>query len=233
MSVRIMGRKIGMTQIFNDQGQRLPVTVVKVDANHVVSIKSEDGADGYNAVKVGFEFADKQEKDGQVRYRGVNSAEAGVFTKADLAPMRHVREFRVKNADDLKNFEVGQELGVGQFRVGQFVDVSGTSKGRGFSGVMRRHNFGGFRATHGTHESFRGGGSIGMSADPARVLPGMKMPGQLGNKRATVQNLEIVRIDADDNLLLIKGAIPGPTNGLVEVTQAVKKARREQFNLDY
>lgn len=228
-----MGRKIGMTQIFNNRGHRLPVTVVKVQSNHVVAIKSEDGPDGYNAVKVGFEFADKQEKDGSVRYRGVNGAEAGVFMKAELAPMRHVREFRVRNAADLGKFEVGQELGVAQFRVGQFVDVSGTSKGRGFSGVMRRHNFAGFKATHGTHESFRGGGSIGMSADPARVLPGMKMPGQMGNERATVQNLEIVRIDADDHLLLIKGAIPGPMNGLVEVVQAVKKARREQFNIDY
>lgn len=233
MSVRIMGRKIGMTQIFNEQGQSVPVTVVKMGPNRVVALKSSDGADGYDAVKVGFELADKQEKDGESRYRGLTAAQAGVFLNAGLEPMKHVVEFRVDGPDALGQFDVGQELGVEQFKVGQFVDVAGTSKGRGFSGVMRRHNFGGFRASHGTHESFRGGGSIGMSADPSRVLPGKKMAGRMGNARTTVQNLKIVRIDADEQLLLIKGAIPGPNGGLVEVVQAVKKARREKFGLSF
>jgi large subunit ribosomal protein L3 len=147
--------------------------------------------------------------------------------------MRHVREFRVREADELEEFEVGQELDVSQFSAGQHVDVTGTSKGRGFSGVMRRHNFGGQKATHGTHESFRGGGAIGMSADPSRVLPGMKMPGQLGNKRTTIQNLEVIRVDEEDQLLLIKGGLPGAKNSLVEIAHAVKKARQAAFGIDY
>ena len=159
MGKMILGRKIGQTQVFAEDGERTHVTVVQVGPMTVIGKKSESGPDGYAAIKVGFEDADKQEKDGEVRYRGLTAAEVGVFTKAGIdTPKRHVREFRVSE-DELENYEVGQEIDHSLFEIGDYVDVTATSKGRGFAGVMKRHNFRGFKASHGVHESYRGGGS--------------------------------------------------------------------------
>ncbi len=223
MSKMILGRKLGMTQIFEEDGRQIPVTVVQVGPMVVVAKKTGAGTDGYAAVKVGFEDATKQTKGDDVRWRGLTKADVGVFAKAGIeVPKRIVREFRVFEKD-LEKYEIGQELNHEMFAEGDVVDVSGISKGRGFTGVMKRHNFAGFKASHGVHESYRGGGSIGMSADPSRVHKGTKMPGQHGSARNTIQNLKIVRVDADDSLYLIKGAIPGPTGALVEVRPSVKR----------
>lgn len=223
MSKLILGRKLGMTQVFTEDGKQIPVTVVQVGPMVVVGKKSKAGKDGYAAIKVGFEDADKQEKDGDVRWRGLTAAEVGVFTKAGIdTPKKHVREFRVEEGD-LDKYEIGQVLDHTMFNAGDFVDVAGTSKGRGFTGVMKRHNFAGFKASHGVHESYRGGGSIGMSADPARTFKGTKMAGRYGGKRDAVQNLRLVSVDADDSLYLLKGAVPGANGGIVEIRPAVKK----------
>jgi large subunit ribosomal protein L3 len=221
----VIGRKIGMTQIYDERGARVAVTVIDVGGNVVVQKKSAQDKDGYNAVKLAFCPADLQQKNGLVRYRGVNRPEWGVFKKVGIeTPRRHVREFRV-GAKELDRYEVGKELLVEEeFLKGTFVDVSGISKGRGFQGVIRRHGFHMPKMTHGTHENFRHGGSIGASADPARVFKGKKMPGQLGNAPTTVQNLKVVDVMADEGLVLLKGGVPGPNGGLVKLRQAVKKA---------
>jgi large subunit ribosomal protein L3 len=224
MARMILGRKLGMTQIFDANGKVTPVTVVQVGPMVVVA-KRHMPAQGYYGIKVGFEPAKRQEKDGDVRFRGLTKADVGVFTAAGIdAPCRVLREFRVTEAE-FATYEVGQILDHTMFSAGNFVDVIGTSRGRGFSGVMKRHNFAGFGNSHGAHESFRGGGSIGSSAFPARVFPGKKMPGQYGNARVTTQNLRLVRVIAEDNLYLIKGAVPGSKSGLVAVRVAVKKSR--------
>ena len=227
MSHMILGRKIGMTQIFTDEGLCIPVTAVQVGPMTVLRKKSEAGKDGYAAIKVGFEDAARQEKGDSVRFRGVNKPEQGVFDKIDVSPKRIVREFRVTEAE-LDNYTVGQEIDHTCFSENDWIDVTGTSKGRGFTGVMKRHNFHGFKASHGVHESYRGGGSIGMSATPARVFKGTKMAGQHGNKQTTTQNLKIVRILAEDNIYLIKGAVPGANGGLVMVKPAVKKIKNRR-----
>lgn len=224
MGKMILGRKIGQTQVFAEDGERTHVTVVQVGPMTVIGKKSESGPDGYAAIKVGFEDADKQEKDGEVRYRGLTAAEVGVFTKAGIdTPKRHVREFRVSE-DELENYEVGQEIDHSLFEIGDYVDVTATSKGRGFAGVMKRHNFRGFKASHGVHESYRGGGSIGASAYPARVFKGKKMAGRYGGKKSTVQNLQIHAIDAEDNVYLVTGAIPGHNGALVTIKNAAKRS---------
>ena len=219
----LLGRKAGMTQVFDADGNRIPVTVVDVDSNVVVQLKSQDGPDGYSAVKIGFEEAHKLEKEGEEDDWRLSNPEVGVFEAAGIeVPRRHLREVRVEE-EDLEEFEEGQELGADFFDEGEWVDVSGTSKGRGFTGVMKRHNFHGSNDSHGTHEYYRHGGSIGQSADPARVFPGLKMPGQSGNERVTIQNLRVVRVLEDKNALAIKGGIPGPKGGLVMVQTAAKK----------
>jgi large subunit ribosomal protein L3 len=218
----ILGRKIGMTQVFEGNGKVVPVTVVQVGPMVVVG-KVHIPERNYWGVKVGFEAADRQEKDGNVRWRGVTKAQAGVFFKAGIeTPLRHVRQFRVTE-EDFARYEVGQTLDHSMFQAGSFVDVIGTSRGRGFTGVMKRYGFAGFGGSHGAHENFRGLGSIGASAYPARVFPGKRMAGQMGNCRVTIQNLRLVRIVAEDNLYLIRGAIPGANGGLVMVRKAVKK----------
>jgi large subunit ribosomal protein L3 len=221
----ILGRKIGMTQIFEPNGKMTAVTVVKVGPMVVVAKRHIPGTD-YFGVKVGFEPADRQEKGESVRWRGVTKAEAGVFIKAGIeTPHRTVREFKV-TAAEFETFTVGQVIDFSLFAESAWVDVTGTSRGRGFSGVMRRHGFHGFGGSHGAHESFRGGGSIGSSAWPSRVFKGKKMAGQFGNARITTQNLKIVRIIEEDGLYLIKGAVPGSNGGLVTVRQAIKKTRK-------
>ena len=222
----LIGRKVGMTQVFADDGKRIPVTVIDVSENVVLQKKTAESTDGYNAVKIGFEKAVRQEKAGMVRHRGVTMPNVGVFEKAGIeTPYRHVREFRC-SAEDLDDVEVGQEVNAADaFRANQFVDVTGTSKGRGFTGVIKRHGFSMSRATHGTHEFFRHGGAIGQSAWPGKVHKGKKMPGQHGNKRVTTQNLKVIEVVPDDNLLLVQGAVPGANGSLVTVKHAVKRAR--------
>lgn len=219
----LIAKKVGMTQVFDQAGNRIPVTVLDVGGNVVVQKKSQNGKDGYSAIKLGYGDVHKHVKEGTEDRWRLNRPRTGVFSSAGIdAPRKHVREIRVRE-EQLEEYEVGQELGPDHFAPGEFVDVTGTSKGRGFSGVMRRHNFAGAKASHGVHEFFRHGGSIGCSADPARVFKGKKMPGQYGNTRATIQNLRVVDTLPEDNAILVRGGVPGPNGGIVLLRSAVKK----------
>ena len=231
MPVGLLGRKVGMTQVYTDDGDLIPVTVVEAGPCVVVQRKTVE-RDGYEAVQLG--YLDKKRPVGGRRTRGSQAsrserghvvglsskrskarAEAGVepVEKANCEPKKFVREFRVdgENVD----LEVGQTLTVELFAEMSHVDVVGTSKGRGFAGVMKRHNFAGQRASHGVKRVHRHGGGIGMSADPARVLKGTRMPGRYGNARSTVRHMQVVRVDAETNSMLIKGGVPGPPGGYV------------------
>lgn len=199
----ILGRKVGMTQVFDERGNVVPVTVVEAGPNVVTQVRTPD-RDGYAAVQVGFE---------PVPERKVNRPMRGHFARARTAPRRVLREFRPAAGE---TFAVGQEITVGAFTSGDRVDVVGTSKGHGFSGAMKRHNFAGQRATHGVSLMHRAVGSIG-SSDVARVWPGKRMPGRYGGGRVSVRGLRIVKVDPDRNLLLIRGAVPGPRGSLVLV----------------
>lgn len=219
----LIARKMGMTQVFTPDGKQIPVTVLHTGPNVVIQKKSANGKDGYSAVKLGFGEVKKLEKDGEeARYR-LSGPRVGVFQKAGIEnPRRFVTEVRVDESE-LERYEVGGRIGAGEFTAGMFVDVTGTSKGRGFAGVMKRHNFHGAKEmTHGTHENFRHAGSIGASADPARVVRGKKMPGQYGNKQKTSQNLHVIEVIEDQNLLLVKGSVPGATGAVVVVRSATK-----------
>ncbi len=211
----LIGTKLGNTQIFLDDGEVRRVTAIKTGPCVVVA-KRTPAEHGYAAVQLGF---------GTRREKLVSQPEAGHFKKAGVDAPRVVREFRIDDSL-LSRFEVGQMVGAADiFQVGQFVDVSGTSKGRGFTGVMKRHNFAGAGTVgHGTHEYKRHGGSIGMNMTPGRTLRGQKMPGQHGNKKSTVLNLKIVKVLSDENIVLVEGGVPGPRNGVVTVKGAVKKA---------
>jgi large subunit ribosomal protein L3 len=211
MTLGLVGRKVGMTRIFTDDGDSLPVTVVEVADNRVTQIKKPD-TDGYAAVQVTF---------GKRRASRVNKAMAGHLAKAGVEAGTIIREFRVAE-DALANLQAGGRIGVDIFAVGQKVDVQGTTVGKGFSGVIKRHNFSSNRASHGNSRSHNTPGSTGQAQDPGRVFPGKRMPGQLGAVTRTVQSLEIVRIDADRNLLLVKGSIPGHDGGHLIVRPAVK-----------
>jgi large subunit ribosomal protein L3 len=205
----ILGKKLGMTQVFVADGRRIPVTVVEAGPCTVVQKKTES-TDGYNALQVGFE-AKKSHR--------VNKPQMGHFKKADQGAFTALRELAADNVDE---YQVGDQLTCDSvFKAGDIVDVTGTSKGKGFQGVIKRWGFSGGRATHGS-KFHRAPGSIGMSASPARVHRGKKMPGQMGNARVTQQNLEIVEVRADQNLILVKGAIPGPNQGLVLIRKCVK-----------
>ena len=231
MPVGLLGRKVGMTQVYTDDGDLIPVTVVEAGPCVVLQLKTVE-RDGYEAVQLG--YLDKKRPVGGRRTRGSQAsrserghgvglsskrskarAEAGVepVEKANCEPKKFVREFRVdgENVD----LEVGQTLTVELFAEMSHVDVVGTSKGRGFAGVMKRHNFAGQRASHGVKRVHRHGGGIGMSADPARVLKGTRMPGRYGNARSPVRHMQVVRIDAETNSMLIKGGVPGPPGGYV------------------
>ncbi|WP_338809210.1 50S ribosomal protein L3 [Neisseria leonii] len=211
MTLGLVGRKVGMTRVFTEQGGSIPVTVLELAANRVTQVKSED-TDGYAAVQVTF---------GQKKANRVNKAEAGHFAKAGVEAGRGLVEFAL-TAEKAAELKVGDEITVSVFEAGQLVDVTGTSKGKGFSGTIKRHNFDSQRTSHGNSRSHRVPGSIGMAQDPGRVFPGQRMAGQYGNTRSTVQNLEIVRVDVERNLLLVKGAVPGAVNGSVIVRPAVK-----------
>ena len=211
MTLGLVGRKVGMTRVFTEQGVSVPVTVLEMSPNRVTQVKSKD-TDGYVAVQVTF---------GQKKANRVNKAEAGHFAKAGVGAGRGLHEFALTE-EKLAELKVGDEVTVAIFEAGQFVDVTGTSKGKGFAGTIKRHNFGSQRASHGNSRSHRVPGSIGMNQDPGRVFPGKRMAGQYGNTTATVQRLEVVRVDAERNLLLVKGAVPGAANGDVVVRPSVK-----------
>jgi large subunit ribosomal protein L3 len=204
----ILGTKLGMTQVFDDT-RAVPVTVIKAGPCVVAQIKTKE-RDGYEAVQLAF---------GDVRPDKVTKPMHGHFEANSAEPRRHVVELRT---DDASSYEPGQELRADVFEAGDVVDVVGVSKGKGFAGVMKRHGFGGLKASHGTHRVHRAPGAIGACATPSRVFKGMRMAGQHGNQRVTVLNLQVVQADAERNLLLVKGAVPGPEGGLVMVRSAVK-----------
>ncbi|MCZ6676258.1 MAG: 50S ribosomal protein L3 [Candidatus Poribacteria bacterium] len=212
MSNAILGKKIGMTQVFDDSGAAIPVTVVEAGPCVIVQIKTDE-RDGYSAIQLGF---------GSRNENKVNRPEMGHFRKADVKPHRFLREVRIDNTEGLS---VGSTLDASIFSPGDFVDVTGTSKGRGFTGVVKRWGFAGGNKTHGGEQDHRRPGSIGHSSWPSRVFKGKKMPGRHGAKRVTTQNLQVIQADAERSLLLIKGAVPGPPNGLLIVKKAVKQGK--------
>jgi len=211
MSLGLVGRKIGMTRVFTDEGSSLPVTVLEVSNNRVAQVKSAD-IDGYTAVQVAY---------GTRRPGRVNKASAGHFAKAGVEAGSVLKEFTV-NADQLASLQPGAVISVEIFQPGQLVDVTGVSKGKGYAGTIKRYNFASGRASHGNSRSHNVPGSIGMAQDPGRVFPGKRMTGHLGDVQKTVQNLEIVRVDVERQLLLVKGAVPGAQGGNVIVRPAVK-----------
>jgi len=212
MSIGLVGRKGGMTRIFTEEGASVPVTVVEVQPNRVTQIKTSE-TDGYNAIQVTM---------GGRRASRVSKAMAGHFAKANTEAGEGLWEFRT---EDLEGFELGGEIKVDRFEAGQKVDVTGTSKGKGFQGGVKRHNFRMQDATHGNSISHRAPGSIGQCQTPGRVFKGKKMAGQMGSERKTTQSLEVVRVDAENNLLLIKGAVPGATGSNVIVRPTIKIKR--------
>jgi large subunit ribosomal protein L3 len=212
MRVGLLGRKVGMTQIFEANGVAIPVTVLECGPCTVLQVRTED-RDGYVAVQLG--FADKKRK-------SANQAERGHARKVDAEPKRFIREIRQEKPGDIEGVSEGQTLTVEVFNEIKTVDVIGTSKGRGFTGVIKRHGFKGLRATHGVKRMHRHPGSSGPSADPAHTRKGIRKPGQYGNARITVRNLSVVRVDLTNNLLLVRGAVPGPNGGFLTVRQTNK-----------
>jgi large subunit ribosomal protein L3 len=212
MRVGLLGRKIGMTQIYEKDGTAVPVTVLECGPCTVLQVRTEE-LDGYHAVQLG--FADKKRK-------SATQAERGHARKVDAEPKRYVRELRHESAAEIADVKAGQTMTVEVFNGIGRVDVIGTSKGRGFTGVVKRHGFKGLRATHGVKRMHRHPGSSGPSADPARTRKGILKPGQHGNTRVTVRNLKVVRVDATNNLLLVRGAVPGPNGGFLTVRQTNK-----------
>jgi large subunit ribosomal protein L3 len=212
MGLRLLGNKIGMTQIFDESGQVVPVTVLQVGPCVVVD-KKTDVKDGYSALVLGYE---------EVKEERVRKSELGLYKKTGITPKRHMAESRVTK-EELEKYEIGQEIRIDIFNKGDLVDVAGKSKGRGFSGVMKRYGMAGAKRSHGTHEYFRHGGSIGASASPSRVFKGMKMPGRFGASNVTVQNLVVSDVKPEQNIMLIRGAVPGPNRAYVTVSPAVKK----------
>jgi large subunit ribosomal protein L3 len=211
MSLGLVGRKVGMTRIFADDGTAVPVTVLDMSDNRITQIKTPDN-DGYSAVQVAF---------GKRRASRVAKAQAGHFAKAGVEAGAILKEFAI-TPDALGDLKIGSAISVEIFKVGQKIDVTGSSKGKGFSGVIKRHNFSSNRATHGNSRSHNVPGSIGMAQDPGRVFPGKRMPGHLGDVTKTVQLLEVARIDVARQLLLVRGAVPGAKNGSVIVLPSVK-----------
>ena len=209
MQKGIIGKKIGMTQIFDENGKVVPVTVVEAGPC-VVSQKKTVENDGYAAVQIGF---------GDLKAHKVKKPMAGHFAKANVAPKRTLREFRF---DDIDAYNVGDLVKADVFAAGDKVDVTGTSKGKGYAGVIKRWNFQRLKESHGSGPVARHGGSIGSCSDPSRVYPGKQMAGRLGSERVTVQNLQVVKVDAENNLIAIKGAIPGPNGGTVVIHDTVK-----------
>ena len=206
----LLGTKLGMTQTWDENNKIVPLTVVSAATNVVTAVRKVE-TDGYNAVQVGY---------GEIDGRKVSKPDAGQFTKAGVTPRRHLVEIRTADA---ASFAAGQELSVETFAAGDIIDVSGTSKGKGFAGVMKRHGFAGVSASHGAHRNHRKPGSIGACATPGRVFKGMRMAGRMGGDAVTTQNVTIHAIDAERGLVLLKGAVPGPKGGLVVLRSAAKK----------
>lgn len=211
MSLGLIGRKVGMTRIFTDEGASIPVTVLEVVPNRVTQVKTV-ATDGYTGIQVAY---------GERRASRINKALTGHFAKAGVTAGAGIKEFNVTE-DVLAGYQAGANITVDIFTVGQLVDVTGTSIGKGFAGAIKRHHFSSNRASHGNSRSHNVPGSIGMAQDPGRVFPGKRMPGHLGDVKVTTQNLEIVRVDVERNLLLIKGAVPGSKGGNVVVRPAIK-----------
>lgn len=206
MKSAILGKKVGMTSIYNDQGVATPVTVIEAGPCPVVSIRTQE-RDGYSAIQLGY---------GTIRENKINKPEAGHFKKAGVTPVRHLKEFRNLN----KEYEIGAEVTVEEFKVGDKVKVSGTSKGRGFQGVVKRHHFGGVgMQTHGQSDRQRHPGSIGSSSYPSRVFKGLRMGGRMGGKKISVRNIQIYDILPERNIILLKGSVPGPKNTLLEIVK--------------
>ncbi|HZZ73668.1 MAG TPA: 50S ribosomal protein L3 [Pirellulales bacterium] len=227
MAIGLLGRKVGMTQIFNEAGEAIPVTVIEAGPCHVLQLRTTE-RDGYEAVQVGFldkprRLAARSER-GHVakldskRSKARSKAGVELLAKADCEPKRLVREFRIKT----EGYTVGQLLDVSVFAETKAVDVTGTTKGRGTTGVMKRHNFHGQRATHGVKKCHRHGGSVGMNTFPHRTFKGKRMAGRYGNERVTTRNIDVVRVDKENNLLLIHGPVPGPIGGYVVVNHTNK-----------
>jgi large subunit ribosomal protein L3 len=214
MAIGLVGRKCGMTRVFTDAGDSVPVTVIELLPNRVTQVKTDE-RDGYRAVQVTY---------GERRPQLLSKAVAGHYAKANVAPGRSLIEFRLRNADDAE-LQTGAELKVDRFTAGQRVDVTGVTKGKGFAGVMKRHNFAGGYASHGHSVSHRVPGSIGQRQTPGRVFPGKRMSGHMGVVRRTTENLTVVSVDAARNLLLISGAVPGSEGGQVLVRPSLKAAR--------
>ena len=200
----ILGKKIGMTRIFTEEGIHVPVTVIEAGPCFVTQIKSEK-TDGYNALQLGFSDAKENR---------TTNALKNHLSKAKVKPLKYLKEFKT---DAVENYELGQELSVAEFSVGELLTVTGVSKGRGFAGVMRRHGFAGAQTTHGQSDRRRAPGSIGQCADPSRVFPGHRMGGRLGGDRVKIKGLDLVKIDTEKNLLYIRGSVPGGKNALLEI----------------
>ena len=221
---RMLGKKVGMAQLFDEQGNVLPVTVIEAGPCYVTQIKTQE-TDGYDAIQMGFDLIKES------RLKRPQSGHLGLLKTSDkhpvrrefpaeVPPLRFLREFRLKEVGE---FELGAKITVEQFQEGDHVDVVGKAKGRGFAGVMKRHGFSGGPITHGQSDRQRSPGSIGATSTPGRVFKGMRMPGRMGNHRVTSQNLEVVRVDAERNLLAVKGSVPGPKGGLVLIKEARKQ----------
>jgi large subunit ribosomal protein L3 len=208
----LLGTKLGMTQVWDEHNKLIPVTVVQITPNVVTQVRSQE-VDGYTAVQIAY---------GAIDPRKVNKPATGHFDKAGVTPRRHLTEVRTSDAAE---YTPGQELAVDIFEAGQYVDVVGTSKGKGFAGVMKRHNFKGVSASHGSHRNHRKPGSIGASSTPSRVFKGMRMAGRMGGDRVTVQGLKVHSVDLENNLILVKGAVPGARGRIVFVRNAVKGAK--------
>jgi len=206
----ILGRKLGMTQLWDENNKIIPVTVIEAGPCVVTQVRTPD-RDGYSAVQLGF---------GQIKAKSVTKPDQGHFAKADVVPRRHLMEIRTSDANE---YTLGQDVTAEIFGAQEIVDVIGVTKGKGTAGVMKRHGFAGLGAGHGVHRKHRSPGSIGECSTPSRIFKGMRMAGHMGVQRRTIENLTIAKVDAERNLILVKGAIPGPKNGLVVVRSAVKK----------
>lgn len=207
----LLGKKLGMTQVWDEANKLIPVTVIEISPNVVTQLRTPE-VDGYSAVQIAY---------GQIDPRKVNKPKTGHFDKAGVTPRRHVTEVRTADAAE---YTLGQEIAVDIFEAGQKVDVVGTSKGKGFAGVMKRHNFKGVSSSHGSHRNHRKPGSIGASSTPSRVFKGMRMAGRMGGERVTAMNLKVHAVDLDKGLILVKGAVPGARGRIVFVRNAVKGA---------
>lgn len=213
MQKAIIGKKIGMTQIFDEAGKVIPVTVVEAGPCVVVQKKTDEN-DGYKAVQLGF---------GDMKPKNVNKPMTGHFAKADVAAKRELKEFRLEGAGDMN---VGDILKADTFAAGDIVDVAGTSKGKGFAGTIKRYNQHRLKETHGTGPVARHAGSMGANSSPSRIFKGKRLPGHLGAERVTVQNLEVVKVDAENNLIAIRGAVPGPKGSIVYIIDSVKTVKK-------